>query len=290
MSIRILALIVLLLIATGAFGSAYLQESTPNSKPKGEADSSTWPNLDRVTNPDGTHCELKGKPGRDKEKELQNLLRNRYRLPKDGFKNVMLEDLRDPLKLKQGRAVGREIDDFPKSDDDNHLKGVSFVAYVIDAKILSCGVVTVKKLKNGHQIVSTVPLLERQGVESANCNNADETLCTTQIFVTPDSTLPRDRGHNVYILNVTRRSRKLAEGGYLSSNIGHDWSTKALEELKGKWVRFSGWLFFNQNYLDAAWVSDPKNKIGKRNDRETSWSLFPVMGIEKDVPPPAPKN
>src|SRR5919106_1230204 len=151
------------------------------------------------------------------------------------------------------------------SDDENHRKGVSFVAYVTMVRILSCGVAVVKISKNGKPIVSQVPQLERRGVESANCNNNNEALCTTQIFVTPDPTLRRDRGHNVYILNVTRRSRTLAEGGFLSSNIGNNWSTKALEELEGKWVRFSGWLFFNQNYLDAAWVSDPKNKIGKRN-------------------------
>lgn len=297
MSVSVLALILVLLLIFGALESAKLQESTQNLKANVQASPSPspspWPNLDRVQI-GKDYCGLDGAPGKDLERAAQNRLRNRYHLPQDGFEDFTLQDLRDTLP--QGEIdKKKKLVKFPTSDDPNHKRAVSVVAYVTDVLILGCGV-AVEKIneKTGSERVSLVPRLKRSGVESASCYVADEKLCTTQIFVTPGPNLSREKGRNVFVMNVTQRSRLLAQGNHLNSNIGNDWSTGLLKDkikgIKGKWVRLSGWLFFNQNYREKAWASDPDNKIGKSNDRETAWSLHPVMGIEVDVPPPTPKN
>lgn len=294
MSVSVLALILVLLLVFGVLASAKLAQPTQNSNANVQASPSPWPNFDKIKIRKGFSCGLDGQPGRDLERAAQNRLRNRYHLPPNGFESLALQDLRDTLP--QGEiGPKKKLVNFPTSDNLNNGRAVSVVGYVTEVLILGCGI-AVEKIneKSGSELVSLVPRFKRRGVESASCYVADEKLCTTQIFVTPGPNVPREKGRNVYVMNVTERSRLLAQQGYLNSNIGNDWSTGLLRDkikgIRGKWVRFSGWLFFNQNYREKAWVSDPDNKIGKSNDRETSWSLHPVMGIEVDVPPPTPKN
>lgn len=297
MSTSVLALSLVLLLLFGSLESIRPQEPQQNLNANVQASpspgSSPWPNLDRVKRGKG-FCGLDGSPGRDLERAAQNRLRNRYHLPPDGFENVTLQYLRD--NLPQGEIVPKKgLVKFPTSDNCNNGRAVSVVGYVTEVLILACGIAAEKiNEKSGYERVTLVPRLRRRGVESANCYVADETLCTTQIFVTPEPNLLREKGRNVFVMNVTERSRLLAKENYLKSNIGNDWSTVTLRDkikgIKGKWVRFSGWLFFNQNYRERAWVSDPNNKIGKSNDRETSWTLHPVMGIEVGVPPPNPQK
>jgi hypothetical protein len=223
-------------------------------------------------------CGLGGASGGIAEKAAQNRLRNRYHLPENGFEQVTLDYLQ--TTLPQGEVGPQNIlVNYPKSDDPNNGRAVALVAYVTDVLVLGCGA--------ANEVVSYVPPPERRGVEAANCyvNKAD--LCTAQILVTSDPKLPRDNGRNVFFVNVTRRSRILARKNLLVSNVGNDWSTPELRtKLKDRWVRFSGWLFFNQNYRERAWIIDPENKIGKSNDRQSAWGLHPVMGIEVDVSPP----
>jgi hypothetical protein len=290
MSITVLTLTALLLILLCAVGGAAPPTATASSQKRIEGSPSPspgrWPNLDVITIPGGTRCGLSGQPHGDAERAAQNRLRNRYDLPEKGFESWTLQDLE--RKLPQGKVVERlkavkkgklvshtTLEDYPKSDDKNHKLAVSVVGRVVSVLILGCGA--------SDEPFSTVVLPKKKGVESAICYSNDQDFCTIQIFITsdPEPNLPHADGRNLFVVNVTRRSRWLAGRKHLNSNIGNDWSAAALrDKILGKWVRFSGWLFFNQNYRERAWVSDRENVVGKPNDRQTAWAIHPVMGIE----------
>jgi hypothetical protein len=291
MSITLLTLPALLLILLCAGQDTQPLVAITNSQqgiPASPSPSpSRWPNLDVITIPGGTRCGLAGQPHGDPERAAQNRLRNRYHLPKDGFENRTLQELEQPplpqgkvveqLKaVKKGKLVKQTtLVNYPKSDDKNHLRAVSVVGRVLRVLVLGCGA--------GDEVFSSVLLPPKKGVESANCYTNDQNSCTIQIFITPDPdpNVSHDDGRNVFVVNVTRRSRWLASHKYLNSNIGLDWSAAVLrEKIQGKWVRFSGWLFFNQNYRERAWVSDPEDVVGKPNDRQSAWGIHPVMGLE----------
>ena len=249
----------------------YKLASAPQTQPATPATQS-WPNLDKLRIPDGKLCGLDGAPGGNAERAAQNRLRNRYHLPQTSFEQLSLENLEKDLP--QGEiGPAQTIINFPLSVDRNNQRAVAVVGYVTDVLILGCGA--------ADERFTQVPPPERKGVESAGCYVNREYLCTAQITLTSDPELPTSEGRNVYFVNVTRRSRILAKKNLLVSNIGNDWSTYILrDKIKHRWVRFSGWLFFNQNYRDRAWVTDPDDQIGRPNDRQTAWGIFPVMGIE----------
>lgn len=128
------------------------------------------------------------------------------------------------------------------------------------------------------------------GGESCNCNTTTRSQCDAHINVVVDPFNNAGNGRGVVVVEVTERSRRLAAQGLLTSNIGNDWSTQTLRaRLLGRWVRFSGWLFFDADHYDQAWVVDENNTIGRSNFRETAWEIHPVMGIERvQAPTPFP--
>lgn len=199
-------------------------------------------------------------------------------MPETGFEQLTLTDLEN--KLPQGEiGADRTLINFPTSEDQNNQRAVTVVGYVTDVLILGCGAATIPD--GPFPIIVQVKPKQRVGVESANCYVHKDYLCTAQLMVTQDPDLPHNDGHNIFWIDVTRRSRHLAKLSYLTSNIGNDWSTTTLrKQIKHHWVSLSGWLFFNLNYRERAWATDPENKIGKQNERQTAWEIHPVMGIE----------
>ncbi|SRR6266545_674651 len=154
-----------------------------------------------------------------------------------------------------------------ESSDENNERAVTIEGYIVSVMTGGCS-----------------------SGESCNCKTQIPKYCDTHINVLPDEDTDKKSGRNVYVVEVTRRIRILASKGLLSSNIGNDWSTAALSKLERHRVRFSGYLYFDTDHSQEAWVNDPENKIGFKkvngrlkgnNWRQTAWEIHPVMAIKR---------
>src|SRR5205809_7244686 len=82
----------------------------------------SWPNLDTLRNypnPGGTTCRLEGSGRPGSEKGNSNALKNRYKLPTNGFASLLLSDI---LHLPSGTPDAR-----PTSADPNNQRAVTVV-------------------------------------------------------------------------------------------------------------------------------------------------------------------
>lgn len=160
--------------------------------------------------------------------------------------------------------VQNKVVNYPRSGDSNNRRAVSLVGYVQDVFAAGC-----RRYANG------------SGGESCNCNTTIKRQCDAHINLVLDPFNNGEDGRGVVVVEVTERSRRLAADGLLPTNIGNDWSTQNLRaRLLGRWVKFSGWLYFDADHFAQAWVIDQDNTSGRNNFRETAWEIHPVMGIE----------
>jgi hypothetical protein len=108
-----------------------------------------------------------------------------------------------------------------------------------------------------------------------NCHARDASDRDTHIELVLDPL--SSSGSERVIVEVTPRTRAFMASG------GVDWSTHALRvDLLGRWVRVTGWLFF-----DAEHTNQSQHTAPGRPDpwRATAWELHPVTAIET-VPRP----
>ncbi len=131
-------------------------------------------------------------------------------------------------------------------------RGASIVAYVVDVTI-------------GAQ-------------ETVNCGDRDSAYIDTHIDVVQH---PSDTRKIVrMIVEVTPRWR------WFMGQHGVDWTTRTLKQtLQGHWVRFTGWLFWDFEHVDA---SEHTNAGAAGNWRATAWEIHPVTQIK--ICPGSPQN
>jgi hypothetical protein len=116
------------------------------------------------------------------------------------------------------------------------------------------------------------------GKETCNCGAAATIDKDTHIELALDKDAPPTQR---VIVEVTPRLRLLMKDTA-------DWSTETLQKetgpgIKGKWVKVTGWLMFDDIHSDEAENTNPGNP---KNWRATCWELHPVTKIE--VLPGAP--
>jgi Metal binding domain of Ada len=218
----------------------------------------SWPNLDTLRNyptPAGTTCRLEGSGRPGSEKGNANALKNRYKLPPNGFESLLLSDI---INLPSGTPDAR-----PTSADPNNQRAVTVVGYV-------------REVKPGGT-----------AGESCNCRAKGRTQVDAHIEVVLDPNSHDPSGKGMVVVEVQERIRRLARQGLLTSNIGKDWSTPILRaRLLGRWVKFSGWLFYDADHHLESWQVDTTNTLDGANWRETGWEIHPVMAMETGVQPP----
>jgi hypothetical protein len=224
----------------------------------------TWPNLTNINVGNPQMCNIDGAAQHGTEKAKLNDLKNRFRLPNGSFETVTFDGL---LAMKQGHIGGDTIVDFPGSSDLGNTKAVTLEGYGNRVSVGGCA-----------------------SGESCNCKSQNSAFCDTHIDVYPDKNSVTSDGHNMFVVEITQRSRLLAGQGLLSSNVGNDWSTVILKpKLEKHRVRFSGYLYFDTDHSNEAWASDPDDKVKKvdshgkvtwGNWRQTCWEVHPVMKIE----------
>jgi hypothetical protein len=106
------------------------------------------------------------------------------------------------------------------------------------------------------------------GIESVNCHTKDALYRDTHIEVVLN---PGDGEDKYLIVEVTPQWREVMQ------KDGVDWTTTSLRKsLKGRWVRFTGWLFYDAEHANAATNSGGKAHIW----RATVWELHPITKIE----------
>lgn len=120
------------------------------------------------------------------------------------------------------------------------------------------------------QLIGYVSEVVKGGVETCNCKTKDELFRDTHIEIVQN---PMSATYSKpLIAEVTPRLR------YIMSQKGIDWSTKALRtDIKGRWVKITGWLLFDDEHADEADNTAPGRE---RNWRKTAWEIHPVTSIE----------
>lgn len=106
------------------------------------------------------------------------------------------------------------------------------------------------------------------GIEPANCRAQDLADRDTHIEIvrSQEDSGPSQR----MIVEVTPRLRALARAR------GLDWSTQALQAMKGHKVRISGWMLFDYEHIDESENTAPRKRD---NWRATAWEIHPVTDI-----------
>ncbi len=122
-------------------------------------------------------------------------------------------------------------------------------------------------------IIGYVYEVKNGGVETCNCKDATTKDTHIEILLDP---MQNEKMFRV-VAEVTPRMRKLM----LAKGI--DWSTKTLrDKILGRWVKFDGWLFFDEEHANAAENTAPGRE---RNWRATAWEIHPITNIEVTVRP-----
>lgn len=206
--------------------------------------------LDNYQNPFGTTCSIDGKPTATVAKKKWNRLKNRFNAG-DNIETVTFADILKLRPAKNGKM--------PLVTNANHSRYVSFVGYV--RSVFPGGT----------------------GGESCNCGAKGKFLADAhiEVVINPMIDVNDPLGKGVITVEVTERSRRLAKLGLLKTTVGNDWSTSILKsQIQGRWVRFTGWLYYDDEHHLESWKVDPTNAKGKNNWRATAWEVHPVMGIE----------
>lgn len=124
------------------------------------------------------------------------------------------------------------------------------------------------------EIIGFVDTVFKGSIETCNCKKSKLIDRDTHIVLVAN---PGDPKTKRVIVEVTPRLRRIMKANNL------DWTTQTLRtSISKKWVKFKGWLFWDNEHWDESKLSNPS---GNNLWRATAWEIHPVTGIEV-VPQP----
>lgn len=160
------------------------------------------------------------------------------------------------LNLKKNRS------DFPKLTEINHA---------VDFTLLLQAGEHPSSFTEGQAatIVGYVSNVKIGALETCNCREKDYWLRDTHIELTLHP-MDADNKEKLLIVEVTPRFRESMKAK------GLDWSHRNLRDaFLGRWVKVTGWIFYDANHDDESAVSENKNIW-----RGSAWELHPVTSLE----------
>src|SRR5436305_1442983 len=188
-----------------------------------------------------------GMAGRTKLVRIQALNRqkNRYTAPVD-------QQIDHSVSLKEMLQLGNDVNRFRTN------QGATIIGYVVGAK--------------------------PGGIESCNCKAEEVKWRDTHIDVVMNPQEAPDKTRHV-VVEVTPRWRAIKAKPSQPGGRAVDWSTPALAKaIVGKWVKITGWMFFDGEHTNAA---ENTHANGKHNWRATAWEIHPVSDIQLTGDPSA---
>lgn len=133
----------------------------------------------------------------------------------------------------------------------------------------------------GATVFGIVVRVKEGSVETCNCRAQDPIDRDTHVELALSAGAPAIQR---VVTEVTPRFRKKMK------DAGTDWSTAGLQGegssdgIVGKWVRITGWLFFDEPHEG---ISENTNPGGAHNVRATCWEIHPITALDVlDSPPP----
>ena len=137
----------------------------------------------------------------------------------------------------------------------------------------------------GATIEGIVVRVKEGSKETCNCHASQAIDQDTHVeLALSDSAPPTQR----VVVEVTPRIRKQMK------DAGTDWSTASLQGrgaadgIVGKWVRITGWLFFDDIHVK---IAENTNPGGAHNVRATCWEIHPITALQVlDSPPPGARE
>jgi hypothetical protein len=137
----------------------------------------------------------------------------------------------------------------------------------------------------GATIEGIVVRVKEGSKETCNCHASQPIDRDTHIELALSDSAPATQR---IVVEVTPRIRKQMNGA------GTDWSTATLQGrgsadgIVGKWVRITGWLFFDEIHVK---IAENTNPGGAHNVRATCWEIHPVTALQVlDGPPPGARE
>jgi hypothetical protein len=131
----------------------------------------------------------------------------------------------------------------------------------------------------GASIVGFVVDVKATGAESVNCGESASRYTDTHIDLVAASNITA--GRRRVVVEITPRWRAFME------QQGADWSQATLAQtLERRWVRFTGWLFYDFHHRGEA---QNTATTGTSIWRATAWEIHPVTSFQL-CPNNSPQN